>query len=193
MEQSEKSIILGAILTKMMSGGVLTTEEKAILAGAADTLQKATKTAKENKAVLAEQKRKEEEEEHHATFTAFYESAKKSFQATDFKSADDLKKWLLTTAKVVPTLKRKRNNSTTDWLTPIDVETVKPDSYNGLILASLKEGPKTKAQLVKVLKDAGKDGGKAGLMYRVNMAINGKIPGCSYNEKTKMVTYTPVK
>lgn len=186
-----KEQILAEIMVKVISGQQLTNDENKVLAENATNVSNLAKQVKQSTSAAKEAEQAEKLEKYKTEFNDFLEEFKGNVATKTFETGADLKNWLKDQAKNVPVLKGTKGTGTTDWLSPINVNTVKPNSYNGIIYNFVNDSDKgvTKQAIVdKITEVKGKCTNKAGYMYRVNMALSGKIPGLVYNEKTKLVT-----
>jgi len=186
-----KEQILAEIMVKVISGQQLTDGENKLLTENESTLKDAATTLKNVSSKVKEAEQAKKLEEYIKKFSTFLESFKKDVSSKTFETGADLKNWLKDQVKNVPVLKNSKGSGSTDWLSPININTVKPNSYNGIIYNFVNDSDKgvTKHAIVdKITEVKGKCTNKAGYMYRVNMALSGKIPGLVYNEKTKLVT-----
>jgi hypothetical protein len=188
-----KQEVLAELLTKMLTGATLTSDEQMVLAENSSAIQAASKTAKNVAKEKSEELKQLEVENHKTEVSEFLKSFNETLAGKTFETGNELKNWLKEQVKNVPVLKGTKGSADTNWLKPVNTSNLKPDSYMGIIHTFVSGSPKgvTKQAIVdQITKVKGKCTNKAGYMYRVNMALSGKLPGLVYDEKTKLVTLT---
>ncbi len=186
-----KEQVLAEIMVKVISGQQLTNDENKVLAENATNVSNLAKQVKQSTTAAKKAEAAEKLEKYKKEFSTFLESFKKDVSSKTFETGADLKNWLKDQIKNVPVLKSSKGSGSGDWLAPVNIATLKPDSYNGIIYNCVKNAEKgvLKADIVKAIETVkGPCTNKAGYMYRVNMAISGKVPGLVYDAKTKLVT-----